>query len=412
MKWHEIKAKHWQPSGRFDAQTWVDETNQLWLFGGQRVIRINGSAVIQHLDDLWKFNLNSCEWFKVDHQQNSTMRPKLFFGFSCFCHGKVFVFGHPVRKKIPELWVYNMSSNVWNLMQIKKKGSSTGGCFALQCNPESGNVSLLCQAKASVLKSWIFNAISGTWSSGMFTNKINFKNTTGRNVSLASQISLWNNPIGVLFVYIWPHSNLTVRKNSVLLSVRNDGILIAKVNNTEMEYMSDRKGFIRWIDSHGNLHLLGGRIANTKSPAEHWMLNTSDYTWVIINSKNLSKPSLRAGACFWHVSGDLWLFGGHTKDGKGNTIVLNDFWKHGYYNSKRVKPQILFTGKCKNLSGDTLGLSLAHKLIISVVTLIVVMAISIRLCYKRELSQLLSRLQKNRVLYHQLSQEGHKSTSL
>lgn len=393
-----------QPSGRFNAQTWVDDQKQLWLYGGRRVIRINGSDIKQlHLHDLWKFNPGSYQWSKITNQ-NSSKQPQFNRGSSCFCRGEAFVFGH--QKKFPELWVYNISSNSWNLIQSPSNIKNTQDCFAMWCNQDSGIISMLCHENTVVMKLWIFKITSGIWSSQTFSNK--FTNTSDRSIS--SQISVWNDPDGLVYVYMWSHSNQNIGKNSVLLSISHDDIVITEVNDTKQEYMSNRKGFIRWIDSHGNLHLLGGRITNvtTNSSAAHWMLNLSDYTWVTVNSKNI-KPSARAGACFWQVDGNLWLFGGYRKDGEGQMVVLNDFW---IGNTSRPVVVHRPTLVDRNLPGDTLGLSLVNKLIISLVTLFVVMAVSVRLCYKRELNQFMSRLQKNRVLYHQLSQEGDKSTRL
>ncbi len=403
MTWHEIKPKsHSQPSGRFDAQTWVDDQKHVWLYGGKRVIRINGSEVKQHLHDLWKFNPRSNEWSKIAYQ-NSSKQPQFNRGVSCFCRGKAFIFGQQIQKKSPELWVYNMSSNVWSLIPSNIKNIQ--GCLAMWCKQDSGMILLLCYENTSAVKLWIFKITSGNWSSQTFTNKTKFANTSNGNISELSQMSVWNQPRGLVYIYMWSHSDSSTRKNSVLLSISHDDVVVTKVNNTKLEYMSNRKGFIRWIGSHGNLHLLGGRITN--SSAAHWMLNMSDYTWVTVDSKN-HKPSSRAGACFWQVDGNLLLFGGYKKDDEGRIIVLNNFWLGNTSKPVVVRP----TPTNRNLPGDTLGLSLATKLIISLVTLFVVMAVSIRLCYKRELNQLMSRLQKNQVLYHLVSQESDKSTRL
>ena len=400
LNWHEISTWNLtQPQGRFDAQVWVDDQKQIWLYGGKSVVRIHGSDVIKHVCDLWKFNPRSRHWSEVAHQ-NLSKQPQINRGFSCFCHHQAFVFGHQIGKSFPELWAYNISSNFWSLVSHNIK--NTEKCFAMFCNLDS-DVYLLCHENTNVIKLWIFKITSGNWSSKTLSDKINLTDTSNRNVS--SHFSIWNICFGLSNIYIW--SNPNIRKKSVLLSVGRHDISIRKVSNTKQEYLSNRKGFIRWIDSHGNLHLLGGRISNiTTHSASHLMLNMSDYSWSTVNSKNVNQPSLRVGACFWLVDGNLWLFGGYRRDGKGGMVVFNDFW---FGNSSKTRPRQTVSHK---LPGDTLGLSLVNKLIISFATLIVVIAISVRLCYKRELNLLMSRLQKNQVVYHQLSQEGDKSTRL
>ena len=402
LNWNEISTRNLtQPQGRFDAQVWVDNQKQIWLYGGKSVIRIHGSDVIQHLCDLWKFDPRLHHWYKIAHQ-NSSKQPKINRGFSCFCQGQAFVFGHQIEKKFPELWAYNITSNFWSLVPHNIK--NTENCFAMWCSLDS-DVSLLCYGNTNAVKLWIFKITSGNWSSKILTDKINFTDTSNRNVS--SHFSIWNNPYGLVCIYIWSNSN--IRKKSVLLFVGHHGISITKVNNTKQEYSSNRKGFMRWIDSHGNLHLLGGGVSYiTTHSASHFMLNMSDYSWSTVNSKHVNQPSSRVRACFWQVDGNLWLFGGFKRNGKGRMVVFNDFWIGN--SSKYTVPRQ--TPVNHQLPGDTLGLSLVNKLIISFVTLIVVIAISVRLCYKRELNLLMSRLQKNRVVYHQLSQEGDKSTRL
>jgi hypothetical protein len=401
LNWHEISTGNlsW-PRGRFDAQVWVDNQKQVWLYGGKSVVRSNGSNVKQYLHDMWMFNPKSQHWFEIA-RQNSSKQPKFSKGFSCFCHGQAFVFGQQIEEKFPKLWAYSISSMFWHLVPHSIK--NTENCFAMWCNLDS-DISLLCYENA-VMKLWILKITSGNWSSKTLPDSLKFTDISHRNVSKLSHFSIWNIPYGSN-VYMWSFPSFG--KPSLLLSVVHGDIAISKVSNTKLEYLSNREGFIRWVSSDGNLHLLGGRMSNVTTNSSHWMLNVSDHTWGMVNSRDLNKPSSRVGACFWQVDGNLWLFGGYRRDGNERVVVLNDFWI-----GNSSKPMVhQRTAVNHTLPGDTLGLSLTNKLIISVITLLVVMAVSVRLCYKRELNRLLSRLQKNRVLYHQVSQEGDKSTRL
>ena len=300
-----------------------------------------------------------------------------------------------------------MSSNFWNLIKSENTVKDEKDCFGMWCNNHSGVISLLCNHNASFMKLWIFKISTEIWASQFLNNKIKFISTSGRNIS--NQISVWNSGNGYIYMYKWLYGEQNINKSSALLSISPHDIIVTELNNTKMEYMSNRKGFIRWIDNHNNLHLLGGKITNlTKNiSAAHWMLNTTTYTWITVQSKIL-KPSSRAQACFWQAGGNLWLFGGYRKYSKEEIDILNDFWI-----GNTTHQVVMWPSSVNNkLPGDTLKLSLVNKLIISLFVLLVVMAISIRLCYKRELNQLMSRLQKNRVVYHELSQEGDKSTRL
>ena len=397
--------RHAQPSGRFDAQTWVDNQQQLWLCGGKKIVN---RSEVQYLCDLWKFNPASYQWFRIP-PRNSSELPQFAKALSSYCLGNAFVFGRRIHKKIPELWIYNISSKFWNLIQSPRNiFNDVHDCFTMWCDKHSGIISLLCHQDKNAMKLWIYKITAGIWGSQTFINEVNFTSASGKK---SRKISVWQELGDMVFVYVWSNSNPRLMKNSALVSISHNEIVVTEVNNTKIEYISNRKGFIRWIDNNGNLHLLGGRIANVtnNSSAAHWMLNTTNHIWVMINSKKL-KPGTRAGACSWQVGDNLWLFGGYREDGQGHMAVLNDFW---FANTNRPVVCLPTTPTNKTfLPGDTLGLSLVHKFIISGVILLFVMVISIRLCYKRELNQLISRLRKNRVLYHQLNQEGDKSTRL
>lgn len=47
------------PGGRLDAVSWLDESNNLWLFGGSGV---DAFGVLGDLNDLWQYNVAAGEW--------------------------------------------------------------------------------------------------------------------------------------------------------------------------------------------------------------------------------------------------------------------------------------------------------------------------------------------------------------
>ncbi|XP_028398602.1 uncharacterized protein LOC114522170 [Dendronephthya gigantea] len=405
LVWRQISAKSGnRPSGIFDALTWADDRYQLWLFSGKKVVRKNESEVKKDVYELWKFNQESYKWIKVVHK-NSSGYPKLSNGLSCFCHGRAFVFGQQVHNNESELWAYNISSNAWNLIQTVNHFGDMNGCFALWCDKSSDSLSLICHSNMDAIKLWVFKLKTMNWEPINITERIH----VDEGISKLDQFSLWNDEHdGLVFMYVWSSQNMS--KDSVLLSISHDNVAISKVNITKPEYWSSRNGFVRWVDDNSNLHLLGIASTGSVNTSVHWMLKSSNLTWIQSRSR-YPDPSPRFGANVWQVDGNVWLFGGYRKDKEGHVVVLDDLWIGiSITDSKPVIPQPTHVNH--DLPGDTLGLSLTNKLIISMVTLCIVLAVSIRLCYKRELNKLMSGLKKNRVLYHQLSQEGDKSTRL
>ncbi|XP_046847548.1 uncharacterized protein LOC124441156 isoform X2 [Xenia sp. Carnegie-2017] len=396
LVWNRVSMNdHVQPRGCYKAQSWVDNKEQLWLFGGVTYTSKNGSNVLKYVHDLWRFELKFHKWQKMDYKHLSNSPTFIDKGLTSYCLGDAYIFGHILHKKNERLWLYNMSSNIWKYLHYPR--NNTGySCVAMWCNETLTVIKLLC-LKQNIIKLWHYGIVTKNWSLHMST--LLTKSVKNSHLLFLSSKYVWSYP-GLLSA-------------SKLLIVKNNVFSVLQVNKTGKEFFATRKGFVRWIDRMGNLNLLGGKVsryAASNYSSDHWMLNMSNHIWVKIMSKSV-KPRARFGACVWYVKDQLWLFSGYRKDSKGHIVIERDLWK-----GRIVYPQADIHSKTKasedNLPGDTLKLSLINKLIISMATLCIVMVISIRLCYKRELYQVLSKMSKQRVVYHQVSQEGEKNNRL
>jgi N-acetylneuraminic acid mutarotase len=108
-----------------------------------------------------------------------------------------------------------------------------------------------------------------------------------------------------------------------------------------------RAGAVSWIDSTGDLWLLGGvgfdSAGTIDSLNDLWRYSpgSGQWTWVggsnTVNSKGTygtqgtaaagNAPGARAGSVSWFDgSGKLWLFGGSGYDSTGAAGVINDLW--------------------------------------------------------------------------------------
>jgi N-acetylneuraminic acid mutarotase len=108
-----------------------------------------------------------------------------------------------------------------------------------------------------------------------------------------------------------------------------------------------RAGSVSWIDSTGNLWLLGGVGSDSAGTLgalnDLWRYSpgSGQWTWVggsnTVNSKGVygtqgmaaagNVPGARAGSVSWIDSaGKLWLFGGSGRDSAGAEGVINDLW--------------------------------------------------------------------------------------
>ena len=100
-----------------------------------------------------------------------------------------------------------------------------------------------------------------------------------------------------------------------------------------------------WVDTTGNLWLLGGRDANNFNLSDMWMYNiaTNEWAWMkgsstvnlqgtygtqgVSASTNLPGGRSETTATWTDTNNNLWLFGGYGADDVGTLGVLNDMWK-------------------------------------------------------------------------------------
>ena len=370
-------------------------------------MKTNETERIQMLNDTWKFNPKTIRWYHVLSTNTSKLPHNLDGLMSCSCAGLGFSFGTRFHgnKSFHELWTYNISSNLWNLKELPKEiKSGYDHCFALSCNNNLSAISLLCSNSTS-LQMWTFTVRMDMWVSKSIPSTEIFRNLISKNVSKSNMNLIWATSLeNTVYVYHWSLGN---PNNSVLLTITHTNTTITHV---PPHGPACRTRSITWIDSTSNLYVLGGKKCDsTQLYSDHWMFNVKDYNWMSLNL-NKPNPKQRSYACSWLVGGSLWVYGGQFQNNKGVTKVLSDIWlgepsKHVVLVPVPVIPD-------HHLPGDTLGLSMVDKLIISGLVLLVVMAVMVRLCYKRELNQMLMQLKQRRVPYHQLSQEGDRGSRL
>ena len=94
-----------------------------------------------------------------------------------------------------------------------------------------------------------------------------------------------------------------------------------------------RYGAASSIDRSGNLWLFGGDVYDwqfQESGPENdlWKFNPSAKTWTCYSASPSSNLYARQGASLWTDSnGNLWLFGGQSKDAGGASPSLDDLWE-------------------------------------------------------------------------------------
>ncbi len=323
-----IPADNNKPWGSLSGTTWVDNENNLWLFG-------NG----KYLNELWKFNpaLNQWTWIHGDSAisnqsvygikgvASTTNHPGLRQGYVSWIakDGNLWLFGgfRYETKSGPsnDLWRYNFLTDSWawvngdtTIMQSGIYG--TKGGFDTRNQPGGRQ------------------DVMGGWSD------------TSGNLYLMGGYGMDNDRLGDL-CDLWKYNTVTNR----WAWIKGDKVVIGKqadYNEYGTKGIADtinnpgaRSEAAFWKDKSGNLWIYGGTGIGAINDMWQYSPNTNSWRWVsgdsvsgqgvaffgvagVKNSKN--QPGSRKNSTLWtDTSGNFWLFGGYYKSGE-----MNDLWKY------------------------------------------------------------------------------------
>jgi len=319
------------PAARMSAVSWIDGSDNLWLFGG------NGDFAA--MNDLWEFNPSTKEWTWVSGS-NSPSASGVYGILGVAAAGNIpgarssavswidsrgylWLFGgNGGFGDMNDLWEFNPSTKEWTWV----KGSNTAGA--------SGVYGTLGVAAPGNVPGARGSAVSWTDSSG---NLWLFGGYSGESQDDLND--LWEFNVATK-EWTWVSGSNTPFAPGVY-----GAIGVAAAGNVP----SARDSATSWIDSSGNLWLFGGYEDDS---SEMWgFLNdlwefspaTKEWTWVsgsqasdacgaygtlgVAASGNV--PGARGAAVSWiDSSGDLWLFGGGSQYSMYPPNEHNDLWKY------------------------------------------------------------------------------------
>lgn len=146
-----VEAAGNTPGGRAECKSgWVDDQNNLWLFGGQD--GQSASTGVNVRNDLWKYNISTNRWTWMKGPQNmnnggsygtlgvetATNNPPARLSFTKWKgkDGKFYVFaGGNSSTARNDLWRYNPANNNWTWISGTKIPNNTG-TYNAKCNPQ------------------------------------------------------------------------------------------------------------------------------------------------------------------------------------------------------------------------------------------------------------------------------------
>lgn len=334
----DIPAPTNDPGSRYGSFSWVDSSNQLWLFGGV------DSSGLHLLNDLWKFDGSNWVWVSGPNTVDQSgiygtkgtpaapNMPGARAGSASWvdANGHLWLWGGGGKDSAGQLGALNdlwkFDGNNWTWVS----GSSTinqTGTYGVMNTPAASNTPGARGGAASWIDRsgnlWLFGGrgIASNGSDGFFNDLWKFD---GSN-------------------WIWVNGSDSVNQPAIY---GTKGIPAA--TNTP----GARAGALAWVDKNNNMWLFGGVLGRvytdlgglaTDSLGDLWKFDGNNWTWVSGPStannagdygtkgvpKATNMPRARAGAVSWIDRSDrLWLFGGSYYQSAG-FVYLNDLWCYG-----------------------------------------------------------------------------------
>jgi N-acetylneuraminic acid mutarotase len=359
------------PGSTDSASTWVDNSGNLWLFGGLVYGPGDNSG---SLNELWEFNPSTNEWAWMSGSSTvinngapsgvygtlgtpaSGNVPGGRSGASSWTDnsGHLWLFGgHGADAQgnsgsLNDLWEFNPSTDEWTWMggsSTVAEGGVAPGVYGTLGTPAAGNA-----------PGGRYYASSWTDSSGhlwLFGG-----GATYENVKSVTLNDLWEfNPS--TNEWAWMSGSSTVGSNCFLITGDGEsfcgqpGVYGTLGTPAPGNTPGGRAAATSWTDSSGNLWLFGGSGFDANgtyvSLNDLWEFNpsTDEWTWMggsstvaeggvapgvygtlgTLAAGNI--PGGRDSATSWtDSSGNLWLFGGYGFDANGNNGYLNDLWRY------------------------------------------------------------------------------------
>ena len=334
------------PGARFGGVSWVDNNNNLWLFGGFGNVE---NGVAGALNDLWKYNISNNEWtwvsgsntinidgvYGVKNIPNSNNIPGSRLGQIAWVDndGNLWMFGGAkdlaTRIVHNDLWKYNISNNEWTWISGEKI-TNQAGIYGVQgisaTNNEPGSRLDTISWTDSSGNLWLFggNGIDGVGTRGNLNDLWKYSPTNNQWTWMSGSIGRNSYSVYGKLGTSSPNSIPGAREHRIPLS---------------------------WADNRGNLWMFGGfgYGANTRGELNDlWKYSPTNnqWTWMsgsiesnaygVYNNTGIlafqNGPGARRDGVGFVDHNNLWIFGGsgNATSTNGN---LNDLWKYSNINT-------------------------------------------------------------------------------
>lgn len=331
------------PGAREAAAYWIDSSGNLWLFGG---LGYDASGAVGDLSDLWRYSPSTGQWTWING--GNSVNTTGVYG----TQGTAAASDVPGARSAASAWA-DSSGNLWLF-----------GGNGYDATGKTGNLGDL----------WEYSPSSAQWTWVGGANTINANGNYGTQDAAAASnqpgaryaASSWIDVSGNLWLFggfgydsvgtvgklndLWQYSLSTGQwtwidgEDAANVSGAYGALGISSITNVP----GSRQGASSWIDTSGNLWLLGGvgyaATSGVGNLSDLWQFNPSTRLWTWMgggNGENASGvygtagtastgnvPGARNSASVWiDSSGNAHLFAGYGYDSGGSLGYLNDLWQ-------------------------------------------------------------------------------------
>ncbi len=246
------------PGAREECKSaWVDDNNNLWMFGGQDGATANVSSNVRN--DMWKYNISTGEWtwMKGASTMNSngsygtkgveapTNNPPARFTYTRW-KGKdknfyVFAGGNSATSR-NDVWRYNINTNNWTWISGASQQNNAGN-YTAQCQPEELHYPSARMENQTVATSTCTEIF---WSFGGFK-------TVGNPLSY-NDLWLYNLTTNK-WTWVSGSQATNINPNPGPIGVAQPG-----------RYIGSKGGVAIWTDAQNNLWIFGGLAHDSTLP--------------------------------------------------------------------------------------------------------------------------------------------------
>ncbi|WP_413943141.1 kelch repeat-containing protein [Bdellovibrio sp. HCB-162] len=372
------------PGGRRDGASWVDTSDNLWLFGGTSGGRLN---------DLWKYNPTTTEWTWVSGPSGTNAAgtwgtkgvpstsniPDARYGTASWSNATntFWLFGGYNGGSNNDFWKYNVGTNEWTWVsgsnvvnEIGTYGtrgspapvppSPIGRAYAVSWVASNGTLWMFGGNNdyGNLNDLWKYNTATGDWTWVSGSNLANASGTYGTkgtpsasNVPGARNSAVsWSDSSGNLWMFggngfsaywndLWKYDTSTSQWTWISGASTGGGTATYGTKGTPnaANVPGARYKSTSWRDNNGNLWLFGGTNGSQFNDLWKYDPSTNQWTWMtgsnttgaagVYGTQGVADPAntpgARYGAQGWvDASGNLWLFGGVAGS------YLSDLWKY------------------------------------------------------------------------------------